>query len=161
MTRETNTATTTTTDPRSRGVPQRSASVVFAVLVGLAALAVLLQGLWAGIFLQRDGHRDDAGNWIEVHAHGGEVALVLAALATAWAFWRLRARRDLWLGSLVLTVLLVVEAYLGGLIRDDGKDSLTAVHVPLALALMGLAVGLPLRAAARVASPVRRRPPPA
>ena len=86
---------------------------------------------------------------------------MLAALATAWAFWRLRARRDLWLGSLVLTVLLVVEAYLGGLIRDDGKDSLTAVHVPLALALMGLAVGLPLRAAARVASPVRRRPPPA
>ena len=121
MTKETNTASTatTTTDPRSRGVPQRSASVVFAVLVGLAALAVLLQGLWAGIFLQHDGHRDDAGSWIEVHALGGEVALALAALATAWALWRLRARRDLWLGSLALTILLVIEAYLGGLIGDD------------------------------------------
>jgi hypothetical protein len=160
MTRE-NTAstTTTTTDPDARGVPERSASVVFAVLVGLAALAVLLQGLWAGIFLQHDGHRDDAGSWIEVHAHGGEVALVLAALATVWAFWRLRARRELWLGSLALTVLLVVEAYLGGLIRDDGRDSLTAVHVPLALAMMGLAVWLPLRAAASLGTPVRRPPP--
>jgi hypothetical protein len=49
MTRETNTASTTTTDPRSGGVPRR-ASVVFAVLVGLAAIGVLLQGLWAGIF---------------------------------------------------------------------------------------------------------------
>jgi hypothetical protein len=58
-------------------------------------------------------------------------------------------------------VLLVVEAYLGGLIRDDGKDSLTAVHVPLALALMALAVWLPLRAAASVGTPVHRRPPPA
>jgi hypothetical protein len=160
MTKETNTASTTTTDPRSRGVPRR-ASIVFAVLVGLAAIAVLLQGLWAGIFLQHDGHRDDAGSWIEVHALGGEVALALAALATAWALWRLRARRQLWLGSLTLTVLLVVEAYLGGLIRDDGKDSLSAVHVPLALGLMALAVWLPLRAAAPVASPARRRPPPA
>ena len=161
MTRETNTASTTTTDPRSRGVPQRKASVVFAVLVGLAAIAVLLQGLWAGIFLQHDGHRDDAGSWIEVHAHGGEVALVLAALATAWAFMRLRARPELWLGGLALTVLLVVEAYLGGLIGDDGKDSLTVVHVPLALALMALAVWLPLRAAASDGTPARRRPPPA
>src|SRR4051794_30262457 len=56
MTREPNTPrTTTTTAPRSQDVPQRSASIVFAVLVGLAALAVLLQGLWAGIFLQHDG----------------------------------------------------------------------------------------------------------
>jgi ABC-type Na+ efflux pump permease subunit len=154
MTRETNTAGTTT-DPRSRGV-RRRASVVFAVLVGLVALAVLLQGLWAGIFLQHDGHRDDADSWIEVHALGGEVALVLAALATAWALWRLRARRELWLGSLALTVLLVVEAYLGGLIRDDGKDTLTAVHVPLALAIMALAVWLPLRAAPRAANPLPR-----
>jgi hypothetical protein len=161
MTRETNTSSTTTTDPRSRGVPQRNASIVFAILVGLAAIAVLLQGLWAGIFLQHDGHRDAAGSWIEVHALGGEVALGLAALATAWALWRLRARPELSLGSLALTVLVVVEAYLGGLIADDGKDSLTTVHVPLALAIMALAVWLPLRAAAPVGTPGHRRPPPA
>jgi hypothetical protein len=49
----------------------------------------------------------------------------------------------------VLTALLVVEAYIGGLVRDDGDDTLTAVHIPFAMALMALAVWLPLRAALR------------
>ena len=67
--------------------------------------------------------------------------------ATAWALFRLRHRKDLLLGAIVLVVLLVLEAYLGGLIRDDGKDSLTAVHIPLAMFLMAVSVWLPLRAA--------------
>jgi heme A synthase len=104
---------------------------VYSALTGLAALAVLLQGLWAGI----------------VHAHGGEVAILLALLATVWALARLRGRRDLVLGAIALTVLLVLEAYIGGLIRDDEKDSLTAVHVPLAMLLMALVVWLTFRAA--------------
>ncbi|GAA1547873.1 hypothetical protein GCM10009763_15860 [Dermacoccus profundi] len=37
----------------------------------------------------------------------------------------------------------------GGLIVDEGKDVMAAVHVPLAMALMGLAVWLPLRARKR------------
>lgn len=115
-------------------------------LIGLAAAAVLLQGLWAGIFLERDGRRDDASIWINVHARGADLAILLAAAATVAAFLTLRARRDLWLGSCLLTFLLLVEAYLGGLIRDQSKDTLTAVHVPLAMAIMGLAVWLPLRA---------------
>jgi hypothetical protein len=126
-----------------------TAITAFCALTGLASVAILLQGLWAGIFLEHDGQRDAAGGWIDVHARGGEVALVLAIAATAVAFWRLRSRRDLWIGSLVLVVLLVLEAYVGGLIRDDSKDALTAVHVPLALAIMGLSVWLPLRARAR------------
>lgn len=143
--------TTTTSERTTTTVPARTsrASRVYAALVGLAALAVVLQGLWAGIFLEHDGHRDAASGWIDVHARGGDFAILLAALATVWAFWKLRSRVDLWLGTLVFTLLLVLEAYLGGLIRDDGADSLTAVHVPLALALMGLAVWLPLRARAR------------
>ena len=44
---------------------------------------------------------------------------------------------------------MALEAYLGGLIRDDGKDALTAVHVPLAMAIMAVSVWLPLRARAR------------
>ena len=79
---------------------------------------------------------------MDVHARGGEVALILSALATVVAFLRVRPRRELWLGNGALTALLVVEAYLGGLIKDDGKNSLTAVHVPLALAIMGLAAWL-------------------
>jgi hypothetical protein len=117
--------------------------------VGLCAVAVLLQGLWAGIFLRFDGKRDDSAGWIDVHARGGEVALVLAVLATAWALWKLRDRLDLLVGSILLVVLLAGESYLGGLIRDHGKDSLTAVHVPLAMAIMGLVVWLPTRAARR------------
>jgi len=119
---------------------------VFAALTGLAALAILLQGLWAGKFLEHDGARDAAGNWIEVHATDGEVAIALAALATIWAVFRLRHRRDLVIGGVVLTVLLVLEAYVGGLIVDDGKDSLTPLHIPLALLLMAVAVWLPFRA---------------
>jgi uncharacterized membrane protein YfcA len=139
---------TTTRPAPSVAATTRAGSPVFSALVGLCALAVLLQGLWAGLFLEHDGQRDQSG-WLDVHATGGEVAIVLAAAATVYAFVTLRDRRELWIGSAVLTVLLVVEAWLGGLIRDHGKDALTAVHVPLAMALMGLVVWLPLRARAR------------
>ena len=129
--------------------PATGRSILFSVLTGLASLAVLLQGLWAGIFLEHDGGRDDASGWIDVHARGGEVALVLAVAAAVVAFLRLRTRKDLWIGSLGLVVLLALEAYLGGLIRDDGKDALTAVHVPLAMVIMAVSVWLPLRARTR------------
>jgi hypothetical protein len=134
----------------SASVPEKSdRSPVFSALIGLAALAVLLQGLWAGIFLAHDGKRDDAGGWIDVHARGADVAIVLALAATIYAFVKLRPRRDLWIGGIVLIVLLILESYLGGLIRDDSRDNLTAVHVPLAMAIMGLVVWLPLRARRR------------
>ena len=140
------TAPTRTTAPTP---PGERTTLLYTALIGLAALAVLLQGLWAGIFLEHDGKRDDAGSWIDLHARGGEVAILLAAGATVVAFLAMRARRDLWVGSAVLTVLLVLESYLGGLIRDHGKDSLTAVHIPLAMGLMGLVVWLPARAVGR------------
>ncbi len=123
----------------------RHTSPAYTALLTLAGIAIVLQGLWAGIFLEHDGKRDAAGSWIDVHARGGEVALVLVAVATVFAFVRLRARRDLWLGGAALTALLVVESYLGGLIRDDGKDTLTAVHVPLAMAILAVAVWLLVR----------------
>lgn len=135
------------TSTRSTTVrPSTARSGLYSALVGLCALAVLLQGLWAGIFLQHDGQRDAAGTWITAHARGGEVALVLAALATVVAFVRMRERRDLWIGTAVLTALLVFESYLGGLIVDASKDVLTAVHVPLAMVIVALVVWLPLRA---------------
>jgi hypothetical protein len=75
---------------------------VISSLVGPAALMVLLQGLWAGPFLMHDGHRDDASNWIDLHATGGDVAILPAP-----------------------------------------------VHIPLAMAPLGPAVRLPLRARSR------------
>ncbi|MCW2699238.1 MAG: hypothetical protein JWQ45_773 [Blastococcus sp.] len=141
------------TQPASSGRDAGSRRV-FTALTGLAALAILLQGLWAGMFLEHDGERDAAESWIEVHATGGEVAIGLAALAAIWAIVRLRYRRDLVIGAVVLTVLLVLEAYIGGLIVDDGKDSLTPLHIPLALLLMAVAVWLPVRAG-RAGEPAR------
>jgi hypothetical protein len=132
--------------PTAPGERTARRSALFSALVGLAAVAILLQALWAGIFLEHDGARDAASSWIDVHATGGEIAIALSALATIAAFVQLRDRRELWIGSLVLTVLLAVEAYLGGLIRDDGQDALTAIHLPLAMALMALVVWLPVRA---------------
>lgn len=133
--------TTSTTD---RPQTSSGAAVAQRVLLGLAALAVLLQGVWAGMFL-RDEQGRGPEKWIEVHALDGEVAIVLAALAAAVGFWKVRSRRDLAVGATVLAVLLVVESYLGGLIKDEGKNGLVPVHVPLAMALMGLAVWLVVR----------------
>jgi uncharacterized membrane protein len=141
------TASTTTPVRRDTVPDDGGRRRIYSALTGVAALAVLLQGLWAGLFLQNDGERDAASSWIDVHALGGEVAIVFAALAAAWAIFRLRSRKDLLYGAIVLVVLLILEAYLGGLIRDDGQDSLTPVHIPLAMLLMGVSVWLPLRAA--------------
>jgi uncharacterized membrane protein YfcA len=143
--------TTTTTEHQAAATstPTPTKSPIFSALIGISTLAVLLQGLWAGIFLEHDGHRDAASSWIDVHARGADVALLFAALATVYAFWKRRPRKDLWIGGLVFTALIVVESYIGGLIRDDSKDTLTAVHVPLAMAIMALAVWLPLRARSR------------
>lgn len=121
----------------------------FAALVGVASLAVLLQGLWAGLFMSTPDTDPEKTPWLEVHSWCGKAAIGFALLATVWAFLKLRERTDLTFGALVLTVLLILEAYLGGLIVDEGKDVMAAVHVPLAMALMGLAVWLPLRARKR------------
>jgi hypothetical protein len=141
--------TTTDTQISPTITPKRNRSPLFASLLGLTALAIVLQGLWAGIFLEHDGGRDSAASWIDVHARGGEIAIVLAIAATVVAFATIRARRDLWLGSAALVVVLILEAYLGGLIRDESKDTLTAVHVPLAMTLVGLVAWLSARAARR------------
>jgi hypothetical protein len=134
-------------ESRSTTLPSaRRYRLAFVAVTALCAVAVLLQGLWAGIFLEHDGQRDGSGNWIDVHARGGEVALVLAVLATVIVVVKMRTRVELLVGCVVLDVLLVVEAYLGGLIRDHSKDTLTAVHVPLGMAIMAVAVWLPVRA---------------
>lgn len=145
--------TTTTTERRTTPTTV-TRSPVFSALIGISALAVLLQGLWAGIFLEHDGQRDAASSWIDVHARGAEIALAFAILATAYAFWKRRPRKDLWGGGIVFCALIALESYLGGLIRDDSKDTLTAVHVPLAMAIMALAVWLPLRASRGTAEPL-------
>jgi hypothetical protein len=114
---------------------------VWSALIGLTTLGILLQGLWAGLFLRRDA---GGSSWVSVHQHGGEATVTLAVLATVAAAVWLRHRRDLLGGTALLLVLLVVEYFLG---RAGGNS--VAVHVPLALLLMGLAVWLPVTARRR------------
>ena len=111
---------------------------IWSALVGLTSLGVLLQALWAGLFLRRDA---DGSTWSSVHQHGAEATVTLAALATIAAAMWLRNRRDLLVGTVLLLGLLVVEYLLG---RAGGAS--VAVHVPLAMVLMGLAVWLPMAA---------------
>lgn len=120
-------------------------SRLFTTLVGLAGLAIVLQGLWAGLFIH-EGH-DYQQNWVEVHARGGDIAIGLAAVASVVALVKLRSRPGLVVGSIALTILLALEAFLGGLIGDT--PGITIIHFPLALALMGLAVWLPFRSVRR------------
>lgn len=127
-----------------RGTTTRATDPAYSALIGLATLAILLQGVWAGIFLRYDGKRDDSQSWINAHGVGADVAIALTLLALIVTFVRLRTRKDLLIGTGVLLVLLAVEGYLGGRIVD-GADSLTAVHVPLAMLIMGVAVWLPVR----------------
>ena len=134
---------------------ERAGSPAFNVLIGLTSLGVLLQGLWAGLFI-REG-KDYQDNWVHVHALDGEITFVLALVATIVAAVKLRATRtDLVIGSAALTLLLLVEAYLGGEIGAHSR--LTVIHFPLAMLLMGLAVWLPVRAAAgRRSAPADQR----
>jgi heme A synthase len=120
----------------------RARSPLYSALVGLASLGVLLQGVWAGLFLRE--HADYDSHWVAVHSLDGQVTTALALAATVIAFVQLRARRDLVLGSALFTVLLVVEVALGEAVSRS--HALQVVHIPLAMALMGLAVWLPLRA---------------
>ena len=83
----------------------------------------------------------DGSTWYSVHQHGAEATVTLALLATIAAATWLRHRRDLLVGTALLLVLLVAEYLLG---RAGGGS--VAVHVPLAMLLMGLAVWLPMAA---------------
>lgn len=130
----------------SMTAPSRRRDPLFAVLTGLTALVVLLQFFFAGMFLRYDGKRDASSSWIDAHATGAHVATVLALLAAGYAVIRLRDRKDLVVGSIALFLLFLVESYLGGEIRDGGKESWTAIHIPIAFLLTALLVWLPLRA---------------
>ncbi|WP_148616345.1 hypothetical protein [Nocardioides rubriscoriae] len=131
-------ATTTTTTPSTAGARKAYLSVI-----GLASVLILLQGLWAGLFVHEG--EDYEEKWVEIHARGADLAILLAVVGAVILYVKMRERRDLLIGTVAMAVILVFEAYLGGLIGDN--PGVTAIHFPLAMALMGLSVWLPLRAA--------------
>jgi hypothetical protein len=117
----------------------------FAILTGLTACAILLQGAWAGSSSRTTarltspaGDRHPRAGWRGRSGLGAPCRRVGDRAA--------RGRPDLAFGSAALVVCLGLQSYLGGLTRDQGKDVLTAVHLSLAMAVMGLSAWLPGRA---------------
>lgn len=119
-------------------------SPLFLRLVGLTSLAVLVQAVTAGIFVNQEG-RD---SWVDVHGVIADVTWVLALVTAIVAFRRVRqVHRALWIGSAALFVLALAQTGIGHLITDGGMDGLIVVHVPLAMVIFGLTVWLSVTAA--------------
>ena len=110
-------------------------------LFAAAVLLVVLQGLWAGLFIGKE----EADAWVFVHARGAEASILAAGVATVLAVWRLGSHRAIWVGGMVLTALLALISFVGGLITDHDMDSLIPVHVPLAMASLLLGTWLVVR----------------
>jgi heme A synthase len=133
---------TTETPSTPPGAPARARSPLFSSVIGLTGVVILLQAVWAGLFI-REGS-DFREKWVTVHSIGGTVALVLALVAMIVAIVQLRSRREVLIGSIVFVLLLGLEGFLGGLIGDS--PAVETVHFPLALLLMGMTAWLSLRA---------------
>lgn len=137
------TSSPTTSSPATTSTD--GARKAYLSVIGLAGVIILLQAVWAGLFI-REGEDYQAG-WVTVHARGAEVAIGLSVVAAVIAFVKMRERKDLLIGAGAMALILVLEAYVGGLI--GAQANLTVVHIPLGMALMGLAVWLPMRATRR------------
>src|SRR6185312_16259577 len=136
-------AVASTDSPSTRpAAATRARSPLFSAVIGLAGLAILLQGVWAGLFIHE--REEFQQNWVNVHSIGGTVIAVLALIAMIIAIVQLRSRRDVLGGSIVFFVLVVLEVLLGGFIGDH--PALEALHIPLALFLMGMVAVLSFRA---------------
>ena len=123
--------------------PSQSSLKGFSALVGATSLAIFLQAVTAGEFVSQD-HRD---GWIAAHDIVSNIVTVLALATMVFAIVRLRtASRPLFVGTIVLFVLVVIQSLLGHQITDNKQDWLIGVHVPLALIVFGIAVWLPIAA---------------
>jgi hypothetical protein len=115
----------------------------FAALTGLTSLGILLQGVFAGEFINRTNH----GGWLSAHDVNADVVVVLAVATAIYAFVSLRgAARSLVPPSIVLAVLVIAQAGIGHAITDGNNDGLLVVHVPLALFVFGMTIWLSVSA---------------
>ena len=115
----------------------------YAALVGLVSLAIVLQGIFAGVFIEPGSH----SGALNAHNVNADVALGLAIVAAGYAIAFLRdAAPALVIRSVVLVALLIALVAIGHAITGSGDNSLTPVHVPLALFAFGLTIWLSVRA---------------
>ena len=115
----------------------------FAALIGLTALGILLQAIFAGEFIRPGAH----SGWLDAHDVNADVVIGLSVISAAFAVVRLRrVARSLAIGSVVLAVLVIVQDSIGHAITGSGDDGLIPVHIPLALLVFGLTIWLSVRA---------------
>lgn len=119
------------------------ASRAFSILNGLVLLGVLLQGLWAGGFIGRLG----GAGWLQLHEVTAIVVVILALAAAVVAVVTRRHDRALTGWSAGLFALLVIQTGLGEAISEGGARTLVAVHIPLAMLIMGVGVYLSIAGA--------------
>lgn len=131
-------------DPdRSSGDSLARFGPVFAALVGLIALAILLQAVFAGEFVN---HANTSG-WLDAHDVGGDVTAGLAVFTAGFAFAALRsAARSLVIGAAVLALAVIAQVEIGHAITGNGDNGLLVLHIPLALATFGLTIWLSVKA---------------
>jgi hypothetical protein len=123
----------------------------FAVLAGLTSLSILLQGIFAGVFIEPGVH----SGWLNAHNVNADIATALGVLTAVYAgILGSRIGRAIVTGSAVLALLLIAQTAIGHAIAGSGDNSLTAVHVPLALLAFGLTIWLSARARAIRATPI-------
>ena len=116
---------------------------VFAALVGLTTLAILLQAVFAGEFVDRA----TTGGWLSAHNANAVVVVALAVITAIYAAAVMRSSaRPLVIGSVVLAVLLIVQTVIGHAITDDNDNGLLVIHIPLAMLVFGLAIWLSAKA---------------
>jgi hypothetical protein len=115
----------------------------FALLTGLTTLAICVQAITAGQFVNQDGK----DGWVTVHGVVADASWVLALATAVVAFLTIRrVQLRLVVASAALFVITLAQTGIGHLITDDGKDGLIGVHVPLAFVIFGLTAWLFVRA---------------
>ena len=113
----------------------------YAVLIALAALQVIVMGfLFAGFY--SEGNR----GFIDAHAAGADISLLVVVLIVTPLAFLARFRKDRRIGWLTLTlaVLWFVQHSLGYGLED--VRWLEMIHIPLAFVIFGLAFYLTGRA---------------
>lgn len=106
-----------------------------AVVLWLVVVAIMAQAMLAGSGLFGSPHLFELHGWI------GSGVLVLAAIASILAFV---ARQGILVtfGSVILAAASVSQIGMGYAGRRSGVTQLSALHVPLGVAMLGLAVAV-------------------
>jgi hypothetical protein len=134
----------TTYDTETTTTARSGALRGFAALTGITSLAIFLQAVTAGQFLQQQGN--DA--WVEAHGVIADVAWGFALVTAVFALVTLRkAHPRMTASTVVLFVLTLAQTGMGHLITDLGQDAWIPVHVPVAFVVFGLTAWLSFTAA--------------